>query len=658
MLLQDDHNSNRIIAVILAGRRDFGRCPLVSRWPLALWPRDGKPALQHILDRLSREGIKQAVICHSEDDTVIRDAIHIPENMAIQYLTEHFPLGTGGCLRNAAFGYENTTIIFLPANMLTPPDLSSLLAEHRRQHAGLTIVLNPSTPGNQNQGELSGIYLCDPKVIQYIPPEGYCDIKETLIPRLLQEQQIVHTIRLAHSAGNFRTWMDYLAACLGYLEEGDEPKANSPAASRSPATRPRISPTAVIDPSAIIRGPVVIHEGAQIGPDAVLLGPAIIGDGVKVGRGCLVADSVLLNHASLGNYCQVQNSLIGYDAVVQDEAIIRNASDLGKNSPINVKAADRSQKAGNNFISKQSWFKRFGRQRADIVPYQAVLRSQSHVFVAIQMLLLFIALIWSYWPAVLDLWQVWMRSDEYSCGLLVPFIAVYILWTRRHDIVEIPLQPSLWGVGLFLAAQALRYLGLFFTYGSAEKVSLLLSIGAVILLLFGSQFFKRVVFVWLFLFLMLPLPAGVRLAVSLPLQNWATSSAVFFLEVMGFNVVVEGNIISLGNTTVAVAEACNGLRMVTAFFVVSGMVVLLSRRRMWEKMIVIIMTLPIALFCNTIRLCLTTLVFTQVTGERWEKLFHDFGGYAMIPLALGIVAVELWILQKLVPITPLAPTNK
>ena len=37
----------------------------------------------------------------------------------------------------------------------------------------------------------------------------------------------------------------------------------------------------------------------------------------------------------------------------------------------------------------------------------------------------------------------------------------------------------------------------------------------------------------------------------------------------------------------------------------------------------------------------------MLEGEKWEELFHDFGGYAMMPLALAAVVAELWLLKKL-----------
>jgi exosortase len=206
------------------------------------------------------------------------------------------------------------------------------------------------------------------------------------------------------------------------------------------------------------------------------------------------------------------------------------------------------------------------------------------------------------------------------------------------------------GLPVFLAAQALNFFGLFFMYSSMERLSIVVSIAALVLLLFGWELFRKVATTLIFLCLMLPLPHSIHSSLVLPLQSWSTSSAVFCLEMVGYDVMREGNIISINGTTVAVAEACNGLRMVMAFFVIGGFIVLLSRRAWWEKLAVLISALPIALLCNTIRLAVTAVAFTMLKGEHWEKVFHDFGGYAMMPLAVGIVVLEFWLLTKIVTV--------
>lgn len=269
----------------------------------------------------------------------------------------------------------------------------------------------------------------------------------------------------------------------------------------------------------------------------------------------------------------------------------------------------------------------------------------------------FLAFLWSYWATVKELWQTWRGSDEYSAGLLVPFLAVYVLWTRRQDLAAVPVKRSLfWGAAVFAFGQAIRGLGLYLLYGSAEMVSIVFSVTALILMLFGWAVLRKAATVVLFLCLMLPWPHRVQTQISLPLQQWATSSAVFCLELLGYEVTQDGNVIDMGNTSVAVAEACNGLRMVTAFLVIGALMVLLARRSLWEKLVVLASSLPIAYLCNVIRLTVTAMLYKVIENEGVRDMIHSSAGYAMMPLALAFVVGEFWLLKQLAsPPTPMEP---
>jgi exosortase len=258
--------------------------------------------------------------------------------------------------------------------------------------------------------------------------------------------------------------------------------------------------------------------------------------------------------------------------------------------------------------------------------------------------------LWSYWnPTVVSLWRLWLRSDEFSSGLLVPFLAVYILWSRWRTLEGVAVRPAIaWGLAAFAVAQAMRFFGLWLMYGSAENLSLVASICALVLLLFGWKVVWRVWPVLAFLLLMLPFPHRVQGWITQPLQRWATSSAVFGLEMLGFEVGRQGNVIDLNGTMVAVAEACNGLRMLTAFVVIAALVALVVERRWWEKAIIVASSVPIAFACNTLRLVITAIAFTRLNTEAWEKAFHDFGGLAMMPVALAMVMGLLWLMGQVV----------
>jgi exosortase len=388
-------------------------------------------------------------------------------------------------------------------------------------------------------------------------------------------------------------------------------------------------------------------DGAGIASGAVVLGPAVLGSKSTVGRDSVVINSVLWDGAHIGADCEIRRSVIDRRAVVRNGTVVENKSIAFESPGLlerllgGVAAVTQSGWSGLD-RTLQPLFSRI-REKSP-----AWLRSDRKTILAYcASSLVLIAFIWSYRSGLTDLWRLWWASDEYSSGLLVPFLASYILWSRRHDIARCPLRPSMWGLVAFAGAQAVRLFGLFFMYSSAERVSVVLSLAALVLLLFGWQFCRRISPILLFLCLMLPWPNLIQYYVGLHLQRWATSSAVFCLEMVGYEVMQEGNIIHIGQSSIEVAYACNGLRMITAFFVVSGLVVLLVNRALWEKVVILVSSLPIALLCNTVRLTVTAIALTKLSGQFWDDLFHDFGGYAMMPLALAVVVGELWLLTKL-----------
>ena len=633
-------------AIILIGNRDFGRCLLSTRLPTALWPIIGQTALEHLLEHLANQGIQQVAVCYSNDDLSLSESIHADPRLNIKLLDEPLPVGSAGCVRDAADKQKDELLLVLPAGVVNPPDIDFLLQAHNQGGAELTMFLNPGSTNKKHHGRTSGIYICSSNIIKHIPKDGYYDIKEGLIPAILRKGQKIHAASLPKHAGNFRNRRQYLFALNNYLTDSEfcpDPKLRKNADSENIW----MAADSTVESGARIFGPAVIMSGACISSGAVIIGPTILGNNVVIGKDSIVVNSVLWDRVHVGANCRIKQCVIDYDTnlkintVLQDKGIAckpKKALERSLNTAakITTGGADKLK----NVI--QSLTDRISKK---LPPWISSRPGQILQFFMLSTVL--VAFIWSYWPGLVDLWNVWMISDEYNSGLLVPILAVYILWTRRQTIAECPIKPSIAGLFIFLGAQALRYFGLLFLFDSAERLSLALSIFALVLLMFGWQVFKKVATILLFLCLMLPWPNRIRTAVSLPLQRWSTSSAVFCLELMGFNVLREGNVIHIGRATVAVVEACNGLRMITAFIVICGLVVLLVKRAWWEKLIVLASSLPIALLCNTVRLAITAIFFTFLEGEYWEKLFHDFGGYAMMPLALAIVVAELRLLVKL-----------
>jgi exosortase len=629
-----------IRTVVLVGRQDFGRCPLAAHLPMALWPIAGRPALERLLDHLAEEGIRRVVVCSENDISEYIEPVRQRHRLKITTLNEDLSGGTAGCLRDAVGSDAGDLIMVFSGSMASPPPLRGLIESHHLHGADLTMVFNPGPSDGGAPGAPAEIYLCKPDVLRLIPAGGYSDIKEGLIPSILRAGGVVRPFVLTEEVGSFHDRSGYLHAVSMHLTG-----CSGSDVVETPSGRFQIAPQASIHRSARIWGPVAVGEQARILEGAVVVGPTVIGPRSVIGCDSVVVRSVLWGDASVGNRCEVFESVLGSGAVLSDRAVV----------------AERTVVAGRAMWAREvpavsggtnwgHWSARLADRVEGLMERLPVWarRSPSQTGYLVGGAVILAAFLWSYWATFADLYEVWRRNDEYSAGLLVPFLAAYALWVRRRDFGEVPVRPAVCaGIFLFVVAQIVRGLGLYLMFGSAERLSMLISVVAVALLLLGWSFLRKLAPALLFLCLMLPWPNRVQAALAVPLQGWATTSAVFCLELAGYEVAREGNIITIGDTRVAVAEACNGLRMITAFVVISGLVVLLTRRSWWEKMLILISSLPIALLCNTLRLTVTAVAFTVLTGENVEKLFHDFGGYAMMPLALALVVGELWFLARL-----------
>jgi len=258
--------------------------------------------------------------------------------------------------------------------------------------------------------------------------------------------------------------------------------------------------------------------------------------------------------------------------------------------------------------------------------------------------------VWSYWPTMTDLFREWQRNDDYSAGQLVPLVALFLLWHERKALARCRLVPCWWGGLVLLApAQAGRFYGLLFLFESAERYSLVLTVAALTLLVAGRSVFRRVYWILLFLFLMIPLPGRLHNLISGPLQSLATAGSVFLLEAFGTRVSQQGNVVMLNESTpLAVAEACSGLRMLTAFIIVAAFIAYMVKRPRWQKTVLVISSIPVAVLCNIARISVTAVLMLLASTALAEKFFHDFAGYVMMPLAVLLLFGELWLLDHLI----------
>lgn len=296
---------------------------------------------------------------------------------------------------------------------------------------------------------------------------------------------------------------------------------------------------------------------------------------------------------------------------------------------------------------------------------EAFMSTATHTSTTTQTARLFVpgavVLVWAYWQTLGVLAARWDSEPLYSHCFLVPVFCGVIVWLRRDRFSEVRLAPNWLGVPLLLLGAAMRLAAARYYLEWFDGLSLIPCVAGLVLLSGGLPLLKVVYPAVLFLSFMVPLPFRIESVLAAPLQSVATLASTFGLQVFGYPAISEGNVILIHEHTIGVAEACSGLRMLVVFFAVSTAAAICVRKPLWEKTLVVLSALPIAIACNVIRIVATGVLF-EVAGKEMAKLvFHDLAGWLMMLLAVALLRLELWVLsgilidppdREVVPVLP------
>jgi len=251
----------------------------------------------------------------------------------------------------------------------------------------------------------------------------------------------------------------------------------------------------------------------------------------------------------------------------------------------------------------------------------------------------------------------WSIEPNYSHGFLVPFVSVWLLWHRRGlvESVKAPMHGRWLGVALLVSSVVVRLVAAYCGFVLAEPVALILCIAGATALVGG---FSALNWAWpaiVFLLFMIPLPGALASRLGGPLQHAATLGSTYVLQTLGIPAVASGNVICLTHGRIGVAEACNGLGMLTTFGAVTMAAVFLLKLSAWENACVLASSVGIAIVANIFRISATGVAQDLIGVEFAERFFHDFAGLVMVPLALLLLGVEVFLLAKLFPRMPAGP---
>lgn len=258
-----------------------------------------------------------------------------------------------------------------------------------------------------------------------------------------------------------------------------------------------------------------------------------------------------------------------------------------------------------------------------------------------------LALAGTYAANFADLAQRWDSDPNYSYGYLVVPIALAILWVRRGDLSGLALQPQPLGWTVLVAALAARSWLFERNELWTESATIPVAAAGLVLAFGGWPLLRWALPGLIFLWFMLPLPPRLNMILAGPLQTLATIGSVTLLQALGLPVLREGHVIIIGTERLEVAQACNGLSMLLAFVtLITATVLTVARDRpLWERILLLASAIPIALISNILRIVATAWCYDRFGKAFGDKVAHDVAGWAMMPIGLALIWLELRLLS-------------
>lgn len=258
-------------------------------------------------------------------------------------------------------------------------------------------------------------------------------------------------------------------------------------------------------------------------------------------------------------------------------------------------------------------------------------------------------LVWAYFPMLSVFFDKWVNDPQYSHGFLVPLFSAYLIrkaWQRGGPV---KLAPMPWlGCALLVLILAMRAAAGSLLFHQLDAASFLLALVALVIVAGGVPLLKRTGPAILFLVFMIPLPYELERNVGQPLKTAATVSSTFVLQSLGQPAIRDGNLILIDEVRLGVIDACSGLKMMVTFAAFSVGAVLLMRRTRFEKLMVLLGIVPIAIAANVMRITATGLGHVALTDKNTLEFLHDLYGWLMMPVGLALLGLEVWVLKRLV----------
>ena len=336
-------------AMALAAGKGTRLFPLTGEVPKPMAPIVDTPIIEHIFRLLATHGVDEVhVNVHYLADALLKayGEDSRVNGMSVNLSREDKLLGTAGGVKRLADRFDDTFVV-VSGDALTDVDIGEMVAFHKERGALATIALRRvydtsefgvvvvdekgNIKGFQEKPDPkeaistlanTGIYVFEPRALDYVPEDTFFDFAQDVFPKLLENGE-----SFVGYQGNFY-WSD-IGTLQAYRQAqydvlSGKVKVKIPGEKRGESLW--VGEDAQIHPSATIDGYVVVGRDAVVGRDVVLAGDVTVGSDCWIRPNATIKRSILLPGASVGDGAYLEDCIVGHGYDVRAGETIRGGA--------------------------------------------------------------------------------------------------------------------------------------------------------------------------------------------------------------------------------------------------------------------------------------------------------------------------------------------
>jgi exosortase len=219
-----------------------------------------------------------------------------------------------------------------------------------------------------------------------------------------------------------------------------------------------------------------------------------------------------------------------------------------------------------------------------------------------------------------------------------------------HLYFPCSLQALLFGLRLMALPLALYFIPV-----SANYALFLLMLAVVLVwaagfaLCYGPKAFRAASFPLLLLLLLVPLPFNLMDGIILVLQRGSTELTYALFKLADVPMFREGVTFELPGIGIEVAKECSSIHSGCALFITGLLVGHVFLKTLWTKVPLALLTIPIAMFTNAVRIVTLWFLGTKVDMRFLSGNLHHRGGILFSLISLSVLMSCVALFRKLEP---------